>query len=74
MAPNDSLADFVFETVNSTTKALAGAVLEGAQRQLAPEGPESQAEEWTGMGLEWLRSLLGRREWTLPCVDVKVQL
>ncbi|KAJ5693256.1 hypothetical protein N7462_002679 [Penicillium macrosclerotiorum] len=69
--PGDSLVGFVFETVNSTAKVLAGAALESAQQRL---GVESSPEEWTGVGLEWLRSLLGRREWTLPCVDVKVRL
>jgi len=29
---------------------------------------------WTGIGLDWLRSLVGRREWRLPCVDVNVRL
>ncbi|GLI72412.1 hypothetical protein PoHVEF18_000587 [Penicillium ochrochloron] len=69
--PGDSLAGFVFDTFNSTAKALAGAALESAQQKL---GVEARSEEWTGVGLEWLRSLLGRREWTLPCVDVKVRL
>ncbi|PYI04222.1 hypothetical protein BO78DRAFT_399083 [Aspergillus sclerotiicarbonarius CBS 121057] len=74
-----TFASYVFETVNSTTKALAGAVLDEAQRRLNNNGslsslsPAAQ-DEWTGIGLEWLRSLLGRREWTLPCVDVKVRL
>ncbi|GKZ32979.1 hypothetical protein AbraIFM66950_002683 [Aspergillus brasiliensis] len=80
---NDTLASYVFETVNSTTKALAGAVVDEAQRRLALNGTlaassttttTSAQDEWTGIGLEWLRSLLGRREWTLPCVDVKVRL
>lgn len=62
------------ETVNTTTKVLAGAVLEETKRRLANGTVEIRQEEWTGMGLEWLRSLLGRREWTLPCVDVKVRL
>ncbi|EAU37605.1 conserved hypothetical protein [Aspergillus terreus NIH2624] len=67
-AANDtSLGGYVLDTLNTTTKALAGAAVEEAQRRLQPE-------EWTGIGLEWLRSLLGRREWTLPCVDVKVRL
>lgn len=69
--PGDSLAGFVFDTFNSTAKALAGAALEDAQQRL---GVESRPDGWTGVGLEWLRSLLGRREWTLPCVDVKVRL
>ncbi|KAJ5171777.1 hypothetical protein N7492_004370 [Penicillium capsulatum] len=69
--PGDSLAGFVFDTVNSTAQALAGAAMESAQQRL---GLESKPEEWTGVGLEWLRNLLGQREWTLPCVDVKVRL
>lgn len=40
--------------------------------------------EWTGIGLGWLRALVGglgggfgvagRREWRVPCVDVAVRL
>ncbi|KAF4200615.1 hypothetical protein CNMCM8927_002788 [Aspergillus lentulus] len=74
-AQNGSLASYVVETVNTTTKALAGAAVEEAQRRLVLNGSsELGQQEWTGVGLEWLRSLLGRREWTLPCVDVKVRL
>ncbi|PSS09150.1 hypothetical protein M430DRAFT_37212 [Amorphotheca resinae ATCC 22711] len=51
--------------VNNTAAALAGA----ATRKLA-----SSRAEWTGIGVEWLRSLLGKREWRLPCVDVNVRL
>ena len=29
---------------------------------------------WTGIGLGWLRNVVGRREWRLPCVDVNVRL
>ncbi|KAL4944063.1 hypothetical protein BDV06DRAFT_188229 [Aspergillus oleicola] len=85
---NESLAGYVFETVNQTAKALAGAVVDETQRRLSfgagvnggaescPSSMESgsAADELTGFGLEWLRSLVGRREWTLPCVDVKVRI
>ncbi|KAA8647473.1 hypothetical protein EYZ11_010410 [Aspergillus tanneri] len=81
IAPSETLAEYVFETVNATTKALARALVDEAQRRLALNGTSSSAgvselrqEEWTGVGLQWLRSLLGRHEWTLPCVDVKVRL
>ncbi|PWY91282.1 hypothetical protein BO70DRAFT_89580 [Aspergillus heteromorphus CBS 117.55] len=76
LSANDSstLAGYVFDTVNSTSKALAGAFVDEAQRRLALNGSLPHQDEWTGIGLEWLRSLLGRREWTLPCVDVKVRL
>lgn len=71
---NESFARYVIEAVNTTTKALAGAALEEARKGFTNGTVETRQEEWTGMGLEWLRSLLGRREWTLPCVDVKVRL
>lgn len=71
------LAGYVFEAVNTTTKALAGAAAEGVQRRFAlneTAAATADDQKWTGVGLEWLRSLLGRREWTIPCVDVKVRL
>ena len=54
--------------LNSTATALAGTAFEEAKRRLA------MRTEWTGIGVEWLRSLLGRREWRLPCVDVYIRL
>ncbi|KKZ64906.1 hypothetical protein GX50_04195 [[Emmonsia] crescens] len=72
------LAEYVLETVNSTATALAGAAVDEVKKHFASNNGTGVVEnshvEWTGMGLEWLRSLLGRREWTLPCVDVKVRL
>ncbi|KAK0127820.1 hypothetical protein ONS96_007323 [Cadophora gregata f. sp. sojae] len=53
---------------NNTAAALAGTALEEAKRRLA------MRTEWTGIGVEWLRSLLGRREWRVPCVDVYIRL
>ncbi|EEQ32532.1 conserved hypothetical protein [Microsporum canis CBS 113480] len=71
----NELIEYVFDTVNTTATALMGAALEEAKRCVIPNGSSSSGEpEWTGIGLEWFRSLLGRREWTLPCVDVKVRL
>jgi hypothetical protein len=54
--------------LNNTVVALAGAALEEAKRQMAVR------TAWTGIGVDWLRSLLGRREWRLPCVDVYIWL
>ena len=54
--------------LNNTAVALAGTALEEAKRRLA------MRTEWTGIGVEWLRSLLGRREWRVPCVDVYIRL
>ncbi|PGH04170.1 hypothetical protein GX51_03677 [Blastomyces parvus] len=72
------LAEYVLETVNTTATALAGAAVDEVKKHFASNNGTGvvgdSRMEWTGMGLEWLRSLLGRREWTLPCVDVKVRL
>ncbi|KAI9053862.1 hypothetical protein LZ554_002809 [Drepanopeziza brunnea f. sp. 'monogermtubi'] len=54
--------------LNNTAAALAGMALEEIKRRLA------MRTEWTGIGVEWLRSLLGKREWRLPCVDVYIRL
>lgn len=58
--------------LNNTAGALAGAAMEEAKRRLASAVPGRA--EWTGIGVEWLRSLLGRREWRVPCVDITVRL
>lgn len=55
----------VIEMVNSTLKAALGA---------AADGITAQRPEWTGLGLEWLRSLLGKREWRIECIDVNIRL
>ncbi|EEP78403.1 conserved hypothetical protein [Uncinocarpus reesii 1704] len=76
--PTAGLTQYVLEAVNSTATALATAAVEETKRRVAPSGSvplgNGQHPELTGIGLEWLRSLLGRKEWTLPCVDVKVRL
>ncbi|CAK7238789.1 MAG: hypothetical protein STHCBS139747_000208 [Sporothrix thermara] len=53
------------QLLNSTVSTVAGSALE----QL-----EQAKEEWTGIGMEWLRSLLGRREWRIDCLDVNIRL
>jgi len=61
-------ASIYASALNSTAKALAGTAIEEAKRRMAMRA------EWTGLGVEWLRSLLGKREWKLPCVEVNVRL
>lgn len=58
----------VLGAVNNTAAALVGTAFEQAKRRLGTR------TEWTGIGVEWLRSLLGKREWRLPCLDVNVRL
>jgi hypothetical protein len=53
------------EMLNTTVNTLAGAAADEIARHKA---------EWTGLGIEWLRSLLGRREWRIECMDVSIRL
>ncbi|KAL8301099.1 hypothetical protein RB593_000078 [Gaeumannomyces tritici] len=53
------------ELLNTTAVSLAGAAADHAAKARA---------EWTGLGMEWLRSLLGRREWRIDCLDVNIRL
>jgi hypothetical protein len=55
-------------TLNSTASTLGGVAFQELKRRLPGK------MEWTGIGLGWLRSLLGQREWILPCVEVNVRL
>ncbi|KIH86650.1 hypothetical protein SPBR_08718 [Sporothrix brasiliensis 5110] len=53
------------ELANSTVSTVAGSAVEQLVQTKA---------EWTGIGMEWLRSLLGRREWHIDCLDVCIRL
>jgi hypothetical protein len=64
--PLNTTASMVVADVLGTT---AGALAGLASDQLA-----RARTEWTGLGVEWLRSLLGRREWRIECLDVYIRL
>ncbi|KAF7548665.1 hypothetical protein G7Z17_g6897 [Cylindrodendrum hubeiense] len=55
----------VVEMINSTATAMTNAALDAAAARKA---------EWTGLGIEWLRSLLGKREWRIDCMDIYIRL
>lgn len=59
---------FLATVLNNTAAALAGAAVEEVKRRTEIR------TEWTGIGVEWIRSLLGKREWRVPCVDVLIRL
>lgn len=59
---------FLATAINQTTTALAGAAVEELKRRV------DIRPEWTGIGVEWIRSWLGAREWRLPCLDVYIRL
>ncbi|KAI0596086.1 bladder cancer-related protein BC10-domain-containing protein [Biscogniauxia sp. FL1348] len=61
----DNFNATALEMLNTTASALAGAAAEELARRKA---------EWTGIGIEWLRSLLGRREWRIECMDLYIRL
>ncbi|KAL8651587.1 MAG: hypothetical protein Q9210_003170 [Variospora velana] len=50
-------ASFLVQTVNETAAALASAAMEEIKRRAQIKS------EWTGVGMEWIRSWLGAREW-----------
>ena len=59
---------FIATAVNDTATLLAGAAIEELKRRMVFR------PEWTGIGVEWIRSWLGAREWRLPCLDVYIRL
>lgn len=77
------LATFIADAVNTTATALASAIVNETKQHLSTGAGGVSAGSSTaplaqvpvqGVGLGWLRSLVGRWEWTLPCVRVKVRL
>ena len=56
-------------------KRVAGGEIVGEGTAVEAVGRKLQSRpEWTGIGFGWLRSLLGVREWRLPCLDVIIRL
>ena len=52
----------LFEAV---TAVCTGAAVDGLSRSRA---------EWTGLGVGWLRSLLGKQEWFVDCLNIQIRL
>ena len=59
---------FLLAAINETASALAGAAIEEVKGRMVNKA------DWTGIGLGWMRSFLGARQWRVPCVDVYVRL
>lgn len=70
---DNDIGEFLGSVVNETAQALGSAAMQEVKRWVPGTG-NSEETAWTGMGLEWLRSWLGGREWRLPCLDVYVRL
>ncbi|RMZ78254.1 hypothetical protein DV737_g3963, partial [Chaetothyriales sp. CBS 132003] len=77
-----AMAAFLGEVANSTicglataAKESAGALVDSVKQKVVGEVREQTLSAPThGIGTQWLKSLLGRSEWTLPCIGVKVVL
>ncbi|KAL6920477.1 hypothetical protein ACHAPO_007190 [Fusarium lateritium] len=68
--PSDEIAEATFnstafEMVNTTIAAIV---------KSASEDLEARRAEWSGLGIEWLRNLLGKREWRIDCMDIYIRL
>lgn len=64
-------ASFAISAINGTGGSLASAALDGVKKRVTNGGSGAAA---TSSGFEWLRSVLGRRGFSIPCVDVAVRL
>lgn len=72
-ALKDSAAD-LFDGARQKVLASATASASTMAATAAPTSIPSTSLVDTGIGTHWLRNLLGRSEWTLPCVGVKLVL
>ena len=64
-------AGFAISAINGTGGSLASAALEGLKRK----GPDTNASaQLSGSGFYWLRSVLEKKQFRIPCVDVIVRL
>jgi hypothetical protein len=71
------LAPFLWEIANSTLATLGAAGAQSADEALSKILPSialPPSYAAGGVGTGWLRSLLGRGEWVIPCVGVRVVL
>ncbi|KAK4183059.1 bladder cancer-related protein BC10-domain-containing protein [Podospora australis] len=67
----------VIEDGSATTSAMVVEMLNTTAGALATAATQKLSQtrvEWTGIGLEWLRGLLGKREWRIDCLDLCIRL
>ncbi|KAH7270772.1 bladder cancer-related protein BC10-domain-containing protein [Fusarium redolens] len=56
-------------TVLDMANTTVAAIIKSASDDLA-----ARRAEWSGLGIEWLRNLLGKREWRIDCMDIYIRL
>ncbi|KAK4455282.1 bladder cancer-related protein BC10-domain-containing protein [Podospora aff. communis PSN243] len=76
-AAADNVTQSATGDINATVTAVVADMINTTAGALATAATDKIAQtrvEWTGLGLEWLRSLLGRREWRIDCLDLYIRL
>lgn len=77
LMPQSTLGDLEFwqEVVNSTVAGVTSAVIKDVKDRIAGTNVSLPLQmNGNGLGLGWIRSLLGRSEWTLPCTQWKIAI
>ena len=72
----DGLAGGLGDEIRATVSMVSDMVSSSVPATVHSAGQKlvQARHEWTGIGLEWLRSLLGRREWRIECLDIYIRL
>jgi hypothetical protein len=66
-AVNGTEAGVLAQAVNESAKAVGRSVVEGVKGKLGGEGSGAQSQEW-------VKGLLGRKEWRIQCLDVLIRV
>ena len=67
-------ASVIASAVAETAASLAAAAVDNVKRKAMGEGSASGAAGVAGAGAEGLRTVLWKREWRVPCLDILVRL
>lgn len=74
LACSDPESEGLLGNFNATLVAMAGSTAKGLAQAAVEEVKLIEPPEWTGLGLEWLRKLLGARLWRIECMDMYIRL
>jgi hypothetical protein len=67
LALNGTEAGVLAQAVNESAKAVGRSVVEGVKGRLGGEVSGAQSQEW-------VKGLLGRKEWRIQCLDVLIRV
>jgi hypothetical protein len=67
LALNGTEAGVLVQAANATVTAVGRNVVEGVRGRLGGDGSAAQSQEW-------VKGLLGRREWKIQCLDVLIRV